>query len=282
MELQPSLPSRESQFLNSYSSALILTRLPDLSNSLARTEISPSARSQLVNWLFEASSKLIPTDPHSCELVFTRTIHLMDLYFKKAPSPALREDVLHLLGVTCLFVSMKAESVDTGTLTDFCAKTTRGAITSLQVQEQEFKLVASLSFYVSFTTWAEACDFLFHKVGAKLPLELAKHIRSVAGFVLMALTYNPDFNNHGSITLILSSILVAFKYVLNEAKAKNKPPPFHEDQLTGKLLADFRNNLPSICRGVKIVKKGILHFFELYKTQNMLMASSTFEKTYFV
>lgn len=151
---QPSHPaaqraSLEESFASAYSLSALGEKAADASNPRGRSEITAEQRARMVDWMFEAATKLVPDDAEAAISVFCRAVLLMDLFVKHCATRTLTDADVHLLGLVCLFLAGKYEDLHVR-LALFAQFAAHGVFTPGEICAVEAEVLFTLGFNVSF------------------------------------------------------------------------------------------------------------------------------------
>ena len=155
--------AREKQWGRDYDGSVMLVKCPDLANTLGRTNICEDIRTRMVDWMFEVLSKLRGPQNFN-QYTFFRAVLIMDLFFKHHKGKTLDNEIVHITGLTCMYLASKYEDIYPLSLTSFTAEAAGGAFTNAQVCEQEFKILMTLQFFLSFSSVLDIRDFYLSRL----------------------------------------------------------------------------------------------------------------------
>lgn len=201
--------SRESQFLTSYKSDIILEKIPDLSNCLIKTSIKKQIRAQMLDWIIEVLQAL--SEKKDLFPTLFRTILIQDLYLKYSEK-ALKDTDIHLIGITCMYISSKFEDIYPISILDFFDKVGHGAFSTEEIREKEFDVLRTLGFSLNFSTFMDVADFHMKNVFERDKCKKFFYLREIVLCFLVICLHEDGFNNFDSNLLVFACITKAVEY----------------------------------------------------------------------
>ena len=201
--------TRESQYLSSYQNDIILEKIPDLSNTLIKTDINKSIRAQMIDWMIEVFQAL--SEKKELFPVFFRTILIMDLYLKYSEKK-LKDTNIHLVGITSMYISSKFEDIYPISILDFYEKAGHKAFSTEQIREQEFEILRSLGFSLNFSTFMDVTDFHMKNIFDKEKSNKFFFLREIVLCFLIICLHEDSFNNYDTNLLVFACITKAVEY----------------------------------------------------------------------
>ena len=199
--------TREAQFARTAKARKMLEKVPDVSNTLVKTEIDPMIRGRLVGWIVEVLQTL-HTSLRYDELF--RTILVMDLFMKHAAAPLDDEDI-HLIGVTSMFISSKYETNKHLCVDELTLKACHGKFTNSNIFEHEFTILKTLGFNVSFPSHFDVLRLFLYELfeGDNPVFRTIEHLSN--NFLLFCLM-DVHFNNYLMDDLAIAIVVTSVKY----------------------------------------------------------------------
>ena len=224
-EEQPKIVSREEFFFKNYpNSYFIGEKILDVQDTLANTKIEFFARAKMVDWILEV---LIHFQPFFECSTFFRAVLIMDQYIKYS-NTLLENDDIHLIGITCMYISSKYEDSFPIPLRRFSEKASHGKYSTEEIQHAEMIILRQSGYCISYKSYSETtsyyCEILFGQQGDKTKAR----IRIKAIHFLIICVHDVNINNWDSRLVTLAAILTAIKYLINELDYSGTPETIQE------------------------------------------------------
>lgn len=159
--------------------------------------IDPKTRAHMIGWMIEVTTVL-----RFSRIVFFYTVKLMDTFLKSSTKKFEDKHML-LIGVTCLYVSMKLEDPYLYTLNDLVKNLTRNTIQAEQIIDMENQILHELSFNICLNTSYEVLNELSIYVSAP------SIVHHTAMIVLYLLLHYYDSGNYDDVTLASASLIMS-------------------------------------------------------------------------
>lgn len=281
--LQQNFPvqPREGQYFKNYNSSSLLNKIPDTSNTLAKTKISESVRTKMVDWIFEVLVKL-ETSEFFSEHVFHRAVLIMDIYFMLCKEKVLDDHDVHIIGVTSMWIASKYDDTYPIPINDFTQVAAPGVFSNDDLKEMEFKILDSLSFFVSFSTVGDVADYYLSKIQTKVELSSLVRIRQAAGFALLISAYNVEFNNFSFQHLAIAGLILGIHHLSNESLRNPSVKKIRSSDLINTLLEEMKEDKEKINGVLKKLSKDVMSYFDDSNQTKTILDFCNFDKINFV
>jgi len=120
-------------------------------NYMERHKLTPKARERMVDWMVEVFS-VYKCGPSTFELA----VHIMDCFISKSKKILFDEDI-HLIGLTCIYISSKVEDIIPLRMTHIVKNLGHGTFSEKVIIREEREIIKTIDFDL-FT--AGAYDYL--------------------------------------------------------------------------------------------------------------------------
>lgn len=275
------LPPREGQYFRNYNSTSLLNKIPDVSNALAKTKVTEAVRTKMVDWIFEVLVKL-DTVEYFSDHVFHRAVLIMDIYFMLCKDKVLDDNDVHLIGVTSMWIASKYDDTYPISINDFTQVAAPGSFANDDLKEMEFKILDSLSFFISFSTIADVADFFLTKLQTKVEPNSYVRIRQGASFVLMISAYNVEFNNSNFQHLAIAGLILGVHNLFNECLRDSSLKKIRNTELISILLEEMKEDKEKINLVLKKLKKEVMSYFDDHNQTKTILEFCDFDRSNFV
>lgn len=195
------------QWSEAYSIQNMSFRTIDLQKTLLNCQVDIDNRAQMVDWMFEVLSVLQKTFSFA---TFFRSVSLLDLFLKRThTSPT--NDHLHLIGVTCMYISSKYEDIYPLSMSHFVKGASQNKFNSETIRRQENQILQTISFSLSFKSAGEVLDhFMFLIFGSQH--QLTALLEKARCFLVYCLL-NVRFNDYEIKFLVFTCLVLAGRYM---------------------------------------------------------------------
>lgn len=167
------------------------------SHCLANHKIDPKTRAHMVGWMIEVTRVL--RFPPS---VFFYTIKLMDTFLKLS-TRQFQDKYMLLIGITCLYISMKLEEPSLYSLNYLAKNLTQGSIQPSEIIDMETQILHDISFDISMHTSYEVLQELSRY------LSIEEVIQHTSMIILYLLVFYYDSCSFDTITLAAASLIIS-------------------------------------------------------------------------
>lgn len=186
-------------------------KIADLSNTLINTKIDNSVRAKMVDWIMEVLGHFQSELSYQ---TFFRSIFIMD-HFLKYTSIQLTNEHIHLIGLTSMYIASKYEDIFHIRITDFSRRAAHDKYSTDQIRETEMIILMSCGYCISYKTFSEIIDVYFFKFFNFKNKVLCEQVKSITLLFLLFCSIDCYFNNYDSRLIVVSTVLVALKYLKN-------------------------------------------------------------------
>lgn len=263
-------PSRESQFLSLYSSRQLLVRIPDTRNLLLKTKVNENVRTRMVDWMLEVLT-ILGGLPRFHPQTYFRAVLLADLYYKHC-SETIEDRHVHLIGVACMYIASKYEDDPPFSIFDFCFQAARNEFNAGELREQEFKILATLGFYVAFPTMFEVFEFYFSMVADGVPTSFQKHCSESVIFVLMICVRITKISELDSRFVVAAALLLAFRHILVTELIMQSAAK----RAIAKLLNEFSKEEEKLGQITRFVRRSVRRFLKIPEDGSHILSVFSF------
>lgn len=186
-----------------------------LINILEKHDITPQIRTKLVDWLFEVLYAYKCDEP-----TFYMTMHLFDAYLFKCQKKLTNSDI-HLIGITCLYVSSKFEDYIPLDMNTVRNKIAHGKFSEKQIQNKEKQLLELMEFKIMGASTFDFIknfiyDFIFNnkkiitKIKGKRNIEI---LEETAIYISKLILHSEIFSGFKSSIKAIACIVLSFNIV---------------------------------------------------------------------
>lgn len=238
------LDSRDLQFKRNTSEISIFKKQVDLSNILTSTHIVAAVRAKLINWMIE----VIKNYPERCtDYTLYRSIIILDMYLKHNKGKPVDKESIHLIGITCMYISTKYEDIYPISLNDFVHVIGYSKYPKEHIIQAEYNILRTLSFLISFPSYGEFIDYYTGTIVSKYFNEISvDKINFLTHYVVLLNLHSPEYGEAKMDVFILSCLVFVLRYCEISPNVNNWNHMQHDE------ISNSRSSINDLLRIVNI------------------------------
>jgi hypothetical protein len=247
-----------------------------LLNILANHDIGPKIRTKLVDWLLEVFYA------YKCdENTIYLTLTLMDGFIFKTKQ--LNNSDLHLLGITCLYISSKFEDLYPLDLSTVKGRIAHNKFSEKEIKDKEKQILHLLDFKLVHATMLEFIknfiyDFTFNNKSVISKINTNNEtsiLENTAIYISKILLHSHDFSHYKNSLKAICCIICAFDLVRTNVKNFNKDMEVFTNEWIKFLVEQSRYEPEQIMELYEKIKKYYSEFDDIPNIQHNLKKNSS-------
>jgi hypothetical protein len=210
---------------------------------LSAHKIDSNVRCKMVDWMIEVLFAYNSDPP-----TFFLSVHLMDKFISKSLGTVNNNDV-HLIGITCLYISSKLEDIIPLRMSHIKSKIGHNKFTEKEIKKCEKLILETLDFDIIATSTYDFIktfiyDFCHNNKRFIKRLKMQNHIDnfdSVCVFLAKMLCHSEEFSHFNYSLKAIACIIAAFDILRSNSKKLSKEAETFMRQWVNFIFLNFLN-----------------------------------------
>ena len=196
--------------------ALKLDENSGFPNLLKKHKVESKFRTKLVDWLFEVFNAINCSD----ETIFL-TVHIMDKFFYYYKEKQIKDEDIHLIGVSCLFIASKFEDIIPLRMEHVLYQIAHSRFTHKELKTMEKKILNTLNFTLIYHSMLDFLKTYFYEfritnksfVLVKQQQENFDLIEKYSLYVSKMILHHDEFSTYKNSIKSIVCIIIGFEVV---------------------------------------------------------------------